>query len=488
VTSWTPRPTTVLTVVIVAATLLGTYAVAVAIGAGHAAGATLVPITRAALLRSVARVVETRLGADRLQILLARKGTTTGPSATLLAQQQQLAKIAGIQIPTSAGDNVTSPGAETYLAKVISGAGPELARQLSDLNSSDDFATLALRAGEADSTAVERHVTARLTANHADVVMNEWIGELSADASLQKAWALTETPRTIDVFIREALGDLPSAIAKQVATDVLFASVPPEEADARGSDLSARLAWGIAAVLFIGLWAAAMAVAVQQILTLKRGRTASAATLLVAAIVGVAVYRNQRFSPTALEVLGRFLQMLEAQRHTNIAGVSQVLTALAAAAAVVLLAAGWSVVQDVPTTAADDKSHESKLRERVDGLRMIFNAGAAFLVASTVEIATLYQWPAAVFGSGGELKTAAWMAGAFSGVLFSVILTLVYLPAASRLRAAVRATMSPADASDLLDSKGINDTTSQQIARILQALAPMLTAFPLSALGAALSQ
>jgi len=488
VTAWTPRPTTVLTAIIVATTLLGAYAVAVGIGAGHAAGAKLVPITGPALVRSTARVVETRLGVDRLQMLLAKKGALAGPSAALAMQQQQLAKIAGIQLPATSAEALTSTGAEAYLAKVVSGAGPLLVRQLSDLMSSDDFATFSPGKDESDVAAVERHVTGRLIAKNADGVTAEWITVLTADASVQKAWMLTDTPRTLDAFIREALADLPSAIARQVATDVLFTSVTPEEADARGSDLAARLAWGISAILFIGLWAAAMAVALQQVWSLKRGWVASALTLLVATGIALAVYRNQQFTPTTLEVLGRFLQMLEAQRHTNIAGVSHVLTALAAVAAVVLLAGAWAVVQDVPATAAADRSHEAALRERLDGLRMIFNTGAALLVAGTVEIAMLYEWPAAVFGSGGELKTAAWMAGAFSGVLFSVVLSLVYLPAAAVLRTSVRATMSPEDAAALLDSKGFNDTTSQQIARTLQALAPMLTAIPLSALATALGR
>ncbi|HEV8397266.1 MAG TPA: hypothetical protein VGQ37_23445 [Vicinamibacterales bacterium] len=119
---------------------------------------------------------------------------------------------------------------------------------------------------------------------------------------------------------------------------------------------------------------------------------------------------------------------------------------------------------------------------------MIFNGGASLLVAGTVEIAMLYEWPAALFGSSGELKTAAWLAGAFAGVLFSVILSLVYLPTASVLRTAVRTTMPPDQAATLLDAKGFNDTAAQQIGRILQALAPMLAAVPLSTLVSALGQ
>jgi len=486
--SWKPRATTVLTAVVVATTLLGGYVVAAAIDAAHAGDGRLLPITRPALVRSAGRVLDARLGTDRLQILLATKGAPTSASAAVLAQQQQLAKIAGIQMPAGAADALSSSGAGSYLAKAVSGAGALLARRLADLLSPDAVMALAPDR-QADAASVERRVTALLTAHQADAVISTWRDELTGDAGLQKAWLLTEAPGTLDGFLREATAGVPFAIATQVAGDVLLTSVPAAEADARGVDLAARLAWGIAAVLFIGLWSAAVAVAVQQLFTLARHAwSASAAMLLAAAGVGSAVYKMRQFTPSSLEVLGPLLQMLEAQRHTHIVEVSRMLSALAAAAAVVLLAGAWAVLQDVPTTAAPDNSHEPALRLRLDGLRMIFNAGAALLVAGTVEIAMLYQWPAAVFGSGEELRTAAWLAGAFSGVLFSVILSLVYLPAVAVLRTAVRNTMSPSDAAALLDSKGFNDTAPQQIARILQALAPMLTAFPLSMLAGALSQ
>jgi hypothetical protein len=53
-------------------------------------------------------------------------------------------------------------------------------------------------------------------------------------------------------------------------------------------------------------------------------------------------------TPASLEVLGPLLQVLETQRHTQIAATSRVLGALAAAAIVVLLAAAWAILQGVP--------------------------------------------------------------------------------------------------------------------------------------------
>jgi hypothetical protein len=84
-----------------------------------------------------------------------------------------------------------------------------------------------------------------------------------------------------------------------------------------------------------------------------------------------------------------------------------------------------------------------------------------------------------------SLKAAALLAGGFVGALLSIVLILVYVPTQSVLREWVR-TELPDTGMDLLNEAGLNDTTSQQFIRLLQAIAPMLAGLPASALTALL--
>ncbi|HEV8397265.1 MAG TPA: hypothetical protein VGQ37_23440 [Vicinamibacterales bacterium] len=346
--AWTPRATTLLTAVVVAMTLGGSYVVARAIGVGHASDRRLVPVTREALVRSVARIVDARLSADRLQILLTKKGAATSPAAALVAQQQKLAQIAGLAISRTADATGPSSGADGYVAKGVGTAGASLTRRLASLIAPDAIEALSLKGDATDASAVEDLVGKALAANHADRVTSTWVSDLSSEPGLQHGWMLLDAGETFDSFLRTATSELSQSIARQVATDLTLETVPATEADSRGSDLSARLAWAIAAVLFIGLWTAAVAVAVQQIAAFApHAGVALAGTVLAGATAGWLLYWSA-LTPASLEVLGPLLQVLETQRHTQIAATSRVLGALAAAAIVVLLAAAWAILQGVP--------------------------------------------------------------------------------------------------------------------------------------------
>jgi hypothetical protein len=68
-----------------------------------------------------------------------------------------------------------------------------------------------------------------------------------------------------------------------------------------------------------------------------------------------------------------------------------------------------------------------------------------------------------------------------AGAVFSVALMIVYLPAVSVLRAVAREN-DAATAERLLQRQGVSDSGMQLILRLLQALAPLLAAVPISGL------
>jgi hypothetical protein len=192
---------------------------------------------------------------------------------------------------------------------------------------------------------------------------------------------------------------------------------------------------------------------------------------IAALLLGIAAWRTEAIAPGSLELLGPLLIDLEDQVGTNVVAMSRLLIGLAAAAIVMMLCASAAITQ------IDD---EMLLESQAEGLRAIFNAGAALLVAGVLEIATLYGWAASAFepaaGAPGALGNVALIAAGFSGALFSAALVLVYLPAASTLRRRAAADETA------VAKQGFGDSTFQQLGRLLQALAPLLAALPLSGL------
>jgi hypothetical protein len=176
------------------------------------------------------------------------------------------------------------------------------------------------------------------------------------------------------------------------------------------------------------------------------------------------------------------LQMLEGDNGTHVIEASRYFAGMAAAAIVLIIVASWSTMWHDSSDA---------LEPQLDGLRLVFNAGAVLLVAGALQVAALYSWPASVFDAaidadaGSKLESTALMIAGFVGAVFSSVLVLSYLPALSVLR--VRAINSD-DKTTLLEEKGFEDTWSKGLLRLLQALAPLLAGVPLTGLLTLLQQ
>jgi hypothetical protein len=267
--------------------------------------------------------------------------------------------------------------------------------------------------------------------------------------------------------------------------------LPPIEADWAAKDIGARLAWGATAVIFIGLWAAVAVLAGYLIWDFTRSRNEVGWAIAGAVAAAILVAAIQSARPSSFELFGQLLRLLETDRHTRIAAAAQILNGFMAASLVLLLAASRAILRrpnpgQAPAAGQnEDPATKADLAKRLDAFRSLFNLGALLLAAAAIEVATLYSWPGSLFDAASEppasLKATALLGGGFIGALFSIVLILVYVPTLSVLREWVRAEL-PTTGKDLLNDAGLNDTTSQQLLRLFQALAPILAGVPVSGL------
>ena len=181
-------------------------------------------------------------------------------------------------------------------------------------------------------------------------------------------------------------------------------------------------------------------------------------------------------------LLGPILQRLEHDAHTAILPLSRVFDAMTTSAIVLLLLAA---------SATTWKATQQTVEDRLEGVRTIFNIAAALLVAQSLQLAVLYTWPAATLehaqGTTGPLGTAALLRAGLAGAVFSVALMIVYMPAVSVLRAVARENVGPT-AETLLQQHGASDSGTQLFLRLLQGLAPLLAAVPMTGLLALLGE
>ena len=534
------RNTFYLTVIVVAAVLAGSVWIGSAINLRRSSISYMMPVTGKAVSRSVARVVESRLSEARLRMLMARAeappsakgeaakaGAKSGPappSAEQLALQRiQKDPKARQKEPADTQGNEAEAAAdttpETYLIGRVTDERAQLIRQLAALIPVASVRKLEIPCGGTTEkeclggTAAEDEKTLRsaivAATPEAEVgtVVREWTRQVSSDAAVEKAWKRVGLPGTVDGFLLQALAgvavttpnaplgeigaDMENAIARQMAVDVAFVTLPAIEADWAARDISARLAWGTATVIFIGLWAAVASLAVYSMWDFTRSRKAVSAGVAAAAAAALLVALAQYARPSSFELFGQLLRMLEVDRDTRVAAASRVLTCLVSASLVLLLAASRAILRRTPGPApapgqnAESPAVKADLTRRLTAFRSLFNTGALLLAAAALEVATLYSWPGSVFDGASEapasLKAAALLGGGFVGALFSIVLILVYVPTQSVLQDWVRREL-PDTGTDLLNAAGLNDTTSQQFIRLLQAAAPMLAGLPVSGL------
>ena len=311
-------------------------------------------------------------------------------------------------------------------------------------------------------------------------LVKRWVEGVVADAGVERVWRDARyTDKPADFLVR-ALdpSTLPAAVAKRVAAAVSVHTIDAAAAAPTARGLASRLTWGVAAIVFIGLWTAAILMAAWQLWTLLSSGLAYWTLGVGAVLAVVAGWCTYSFTPgpETFALLGPLLQRLEHEAGTEILWLSRVFDAMTTSAIVLLLLAG---------SATTWNATKQTVEAHLEGVRTIFNVAAALLVAQSIQIAALYTWPAATLehaqSTTGPLGTAALLRAGLAGAVFSVALMIVYMPAVSALRAVAREN-DGASAEALLQRQGASDSGMQLILRLLQALSPLLAALPISGL------
>jgi hypothetical protein len=459
---------------------------------------SILPITRDVLRDRIGAVLDDRLSDERLKAMLG-----VDPAAAKQKDRQSaLAKVAA-----QAGHTVDAPQpGPDYAVKYFKTRSGDLADELTnriDTSTVKDLGPCAMTdqspnpdatcyvAGNRESelrairNVMEASVRKSLTVKPSDSappidVVNRWAEEVVKDAGVERVWRDAKYTDKTAAFLVRALDPptLPAAVAKRVAAAVSVHTVDAAAAAPAARGLASRLTWGVTAIVFIGLWTAAILMAAWQLWTLLPSGFASL-TLGVGTVLAVGAgwcAYNFTSGPETLALLGPLLQRLEHEAGTEILWLSRVFEAMTASAIVLLLLAG---------SASTWNAKKETVEAHLEGVRTIFNVAAAMLVAQSIQIAALYGWPAATLehaqSTTGPLGTTALLRAGLAGALFSVALMIVYMPAVSVLRAVARAD-GDANAEELLDRQGASDSGMQLFLRLLQALSPLLAAVPISGL------
>ena len=450
-----------------------------------------VAIDRAAAERGIKLVLGRQLSERRLRVLLGATAAST-PEQDALTKILQQQKPATAASPQAVASSRESSGTD-YLVTSLVNEVDDLARPLAALVPVDAIAKLrsacvagcAGKAADDDRLNIETAL-AGIDAEQVDATLVEWRRDVAADPGVTRAWSYLKTPpaASLEAFLTEAvpLQRLVQSIAHQLADSASYGRLHKDEAAWANRSIAGRLIWAITAVLFVAMWCAGISIAAWQIWTLlpsPQNTIAIGVSVVVAVVAGVFTSTLDPITPDRFQLLGSMLQMLEGDTGTRVIQASRYFVGMAAAAIVLVIVASWSTMWNDSPDA---------LEPQLDGLRLVFNAGAALLVTGALLVAALYSWPASVFdasiGADGEstLASTALLTAGFVGAIFSSVLVLSYLPALSVLR--VKATNRP----QLLREKGFEDTWSKGLLRLLQALAPLLAGVPLTGLLTLLEQ
>ena len=497
---WRGHAATALSFIVSLVVVLGGYEVMNALNVrAPSRSSSILPVTRDVVRDSVGAVLDDRLSDERLKAMLG----VNAAAAKQTEKQNALAKIAN-----QAGQAVEAPPpGPDYAVKHFRTRSSDLADELTSRIDASAVSTLAPCADTKDQRqntpaacyvagnreselrsirdAVQASVQRSLTATGSDPAQSSdpvkrWVDGVVADAGVERIWRDARyTDKPADFLVR-ALdpSTLPAAVAKRVAAAVSVHTIDATAAAPAARGLASRLTWGVTAIVFIGLWTAAILVAAWQLWTLLSTKSAyftlgGGAAMAVA--VGWYTY-NVTSGPETFALLGPLLQRLEHEAGTEILWLARVFDAMTTSAIVLLLLAG---------SATTWNATKETVEAHLEGLRTIFNVAAALLVAQSIQIAALYTWPAATLehaqSTTGPLGTAALLRAGIAGAVFSVALMIVYMPAVSVLRAVARADNTAA-AETLLQRQGASDSGMQLILRLLQALAPLLAAVPISGL------
>lgn len=318
-------------------------------------------------------------------------------------------------------------------------------------------------------------------------------GALPSDASVRDGIWLSVHKRIWETKPAQSIVD---SVKRRFETERLDDAFVPAVA----KDYTARLLWTVAGVLFVTAALVAISGGIARLRGLPQSRWKSVLWKSVAAVALVSGYFAWAQLPTLgspflSQALRHFNEVYELQLDT-LAGA---FNGLAVVAVVMLLGSSWASF----LTVTQDARH---LRLQLEALRWSLNIGTALLVAGVIEVFALSQWPAAFASDAAatSITTAASAAAGAVGVLFSLILLLVYLPGSQELRERAAAVIeecgrvandpnaSPEQKKDAAQTKsfieasltatGFDGQTSQQLMRFAQALLPLLVTATLSPL------
>ena len=498
---WRGRAATALSFIVSIVVVIGSYVVVDALNVRTPSGkASILPVTRDVVRASVAAVLDERLSDERLKTML-------GVDAAASQQADKKNKLATVAKQQGKAVEAPPPGPD-YAVSYFKARSGALADELADGIDASAVERLApcarndkkktscyvpgIRESElrAIREAIEPGVRSAVAVSGSgepapSEAVERWADAAAKDGGVQRIWRdgkYAEKPA--DFLVRALdLATLPEAVARRVATTVNVHTIDADAAapDARG--LVSRLAWGVTAIVFIGLWTAAILMVAWQLWTLPTGFAFGTLGVGVVLAVGVG-WATYHYTPGAetFALLGPILQRLEHDAHTAILPLSRVFDAMTTSAIVLLLLAA---------SATTWKATQQTVEDRLEGVRTIFNIAAALLVAQSLQLAVLYTWPAATLehaqSTTGPLGTAALLRAGLAGAVFSVALMIVYMPAVSVLRAVARENVGPT-AETLLQQHGASDSGTQLFLRLLQGLAPLLAAVPMTGLLALLGE
>jgi hypothetical protein len=323
-----------------------------------------------------------------------------------------------------------------------------------------------------------RRVAARLDGDEFQKTAETWVTEAldaRSRAGILAAVAATNisTPQQIAA----------TTLAKSLSNDALkrstaaaielrlnpFDARPGESAWA--SDVGARLAWAVVALLFSLTFGLLVFTSVTQIWRITNPVRVYFIVViaLLAALAGI-LARNA-FSPandlTPLHVAFK--------NYATLFGVGMLAWADAfnvlRGAGVVMLVAGAVATFWVKVRTS------AELDEQLRGFKTMFNAGAIFLLAGTLEVYAGFRWPIVFVDDATRtaLQAAAAAFAATIGAAFSVIMLTTYFATTFVLRQqAIAHGVLPPDVDRAFQTFGFSDLTSQQFLRFAQSLLPLV--------------
>lgn len=317
-------------------------------------------------------------------------------------------------------------------------------------------------------------VEKRLGDKEVDKQVQEWATQALDPFSRQSAQRAMAKTESIEKTVASAVA---AGRLRAVVTDAITPSIEPFEvrtgAAVWAADVSARLTWGIVALVFCLAWLLVVLSAVLQIMSIDAKERMKFVVWVVVASIAAAGFSffllPEIFSaPTPLHKALSEYAVLYGLGVIPWASVLTVLTAIG----IVALLAGASATLWVTVTKKDE------LEEQLRGFKTLFNSGAILLFAGVLEVYALFRWPIVFIGDDvarTAMQSAAGSLAASVGALFSVLLLATYAPATTALRLqAIANNISPAEVSEAMRNSGFGDLASQQVLRLAQALLPLL--------------